>query len=81
MVFETITNDGIIYSFTKIEKTAVDSSLQHHGSIPIATSWYLSKITHPLGDVIEFLYGSIGYVYILKKSDDLTFDYAGDDGI
>jgi YD repeat-containing protein len=67
MGFRFYSGDGVIYEFIVTEKTLA-SSHQRSLDYRIITSWYLSKIIHPLGDEIEFVYSSESYEYINSVS-------------
>lgn len=61
--------DGIKYYFNDKEVTTQRVVGGGH-SIPniVVSSWYLSKIVHPKGDVIQFLYNDTTTSYIASKS-------------
>ena len=67
--FVITTPDGVKYFFNDKEITSQRVVGSGH-SIPITTvsSWYLSKIVHPKGDVIQFFYNSEVSNYITSKS-------------
>lgn len=77
--------DGIKYFFNDKEITSQRVVGSGH-SIPVTTvsAWYLSKIVHPKGDVIQFLYNSEVSTYIISKSQTfrmlsprIQYDQAG----
>ncbi len=64
--YRITTADGVIYEFSEIEKTKSFNTVQSKNrtpNIPLTTAWYLSKITHPTGDQINFIYESTSYDY------------------
>ena len=68
--FLITTPDGIKYYFgagateyTKNMSTGAGCTSKTELKAPIETSWYLSKIIHPKGDTISFIYEKIGYNY------------------
>lgn len=77
------TSDGVIYEFTDIEKTnslsQVISKSNRVGNVPLTTAWYLSKITHPAGDQINFTYDGHTYSYdnSISQSHYRSFSLSG----
>ena len=64
--FRITTANGIRYFFgggNATEKTKRDQSCGKTFDAYIATSWYLKKIEHSTGDVINFSYNSLEYTY------------------
>ena len=64
--FKIITSDGVAYYFggdNASEKTKKDQICGKQFSNWITTSWYLIKIVHPNGDVINFSYSPLEYTY------------------
>ena len=64
--YKLITADGIIYEFTNIETTQSFNHLQTKNrdlNPPLTTAWYLTKIVHPVGDQVNFIYASDDYDY------------------
>ncbi|AWW28896.1 hypothetical protein DN752_01420 [Echinicola strongylocentroti] len=72
--FKIITPDGTSYFFLEAEKSMFRSSGGGIRPEPIAyiTAWYLSKIEHISGDVVEFIYENDNYSYTLSKSESIT---------
>lgn len=68
--FTVTTPDGIKYSFEEEEKTSITGSGEGTYSIP--TAWYLTKIEHPLGDIVELAYELDIYGYPLSTSSIVT---------
>jgi hypothetical protein len=71
--FKFIDNKGIVYKFLDEEYNETRTSgngLDILGA-PAITAWYLSKIEHPNGDVIEFTYEAFNYFYLSGKSESL----------
>lgn len=79
--FKIITDDGTEYLFYDIEYSTWENP-----EVPtsVATGWYLSKIIHPQGDIINFTYRETIYTYITNISRSLPVKIAeercGDDG-
>ncbi len=72
--FSITTPDGIIYLFTSTESTRNRSIGGGHDSNPFyITSWYLSYIIHPKGDIINFVYEYASYSYIASQSQTVTY--------
>lgn len=72
ITFIATTNNGVKYYFSDIETTMF--RLQNAGfSQPeiYTTSWYLTKITHPLGDEIYFEYENNDYSFTASESQSL----------
>ncbi len=64
--YRITTPDGIEYEFSEIEKTSSFRHLQgkgRDGNIPLTTAWYLSSITNPTGDQVNFIYEYTTYNY------------------
>ena len=83
--YRITTADGVIYEFTIIEKTKSFNQVQGKNrtpNIPLTTAWYLSKITHPAGDQINFIYGNLSYSYdnSISQSHYKSFLTTGCDG-
>lgn len=84
--FKITTPDGVIFDFNSQEETRVkdpECDLVWGGDVgdPIPsnevgprheTSWYITSITHPMGDRIEFIYESNAYVYYPGISETYT---------
>ena len=70
--FIVITPDGIKYFFEEKEITTQRIIGGGH-SIPnmVVSSWYLSKIVHPKGDEIYFVYDDVQSEYISSQSQTL----------
>ena len=72
--FLIIAPDGVNYIF--LEEEINKNALSGGGSHPVpqfnTTAWYLTKIIHPQGDIIEFVYESEGYNYVTSKSESIT---------
>lgn len=71
--FKAITSNGIEYIFLDTEITRNKSA--GGGHVPSdfhITSWYLTKIRHPNGDQINFIYVPMGYSYNLSKTQSMT---------
>ena len=63
--FEITTPDGVKYLFADKEKTNNGGGCAPStGTYFYTTSWYLSKISHPNGDVINFIYETETYIYM-----------------
>ena len=71
--FKAITPDGITYIFLDEELSITRSYGSGHDvpSLPVVTSWYLTKIIHPDGDVVNFTYENSNYHYDMSKSEFL----------
>jgi len=65
---------GVIYIFLDTETSITRSSGSVHTtpSLPSITSWYLSRIIHPKGDIIYFTYDDNGYEYVTGISQSFT---------
>ncbi|HHC80523.1 MAG TPA: RHS repeat protein [Flavobacteriia bacterium] len=71
--FEITTPDGVKYLFASREKTNSTGGCAYSvGSTYETTAWYLTKITHPKGDIINFIYDTEIYSYELGVSQILT---------
>lgn len=64
--FKLITDDGVVYTFGS-EASAIEYSImithpssQYH--YWFANSWYLTKIEHPKGDIVNFTYERDNYI-------------------
>jgi hypothetical protein len=69
--FVITTPDGIKYTFDASESSIMQTS--YDASFPSATSaWYLTKIEHPLGDVITLTYANSFYTYMLGYSQSFA---------
>jgi YD repeat-containing protein len=65
--FVITTPDGIKYTFDAAESSTMQTS--YDATFPAAISaWYLTKIEHPLGDVITLTYANSSYTYLLGYS-------------
>lgn len=70
--FRITTSDGINYYFLDDEQTIYRTSNAGHSTPETqTTAWYLSRIEHPTGDKIEFVYDSQGYEYVSSQSETL----------
>lgn len=71
--FRITTPEGISYFFTE-EELSRNWAMGGAHTEPIfePTAWYLTKITHPEGDVIDFIYEAQNYDYDLSKSESVT---------
>ncbi len=74
--FRLTAPDGIVYIFLEeeinIQRSDSESGSHTTPSLPNTTSWYLSSIEHPYGDVISFTYTSQNYDYTNGVSQSLT---------
>ncbi|WP_152538414.1 PKD domain-containing protein [Aquimarina macrocephali] len=70
--FKITTSDGITYLFLDKERSVNRSSGNHTPNVPVTSSWFISKITHPKGDVVEFIYDDYTLSYEASKSESLT---------
>lgn len=71
--FKVTTPDGVVYSFFEKESTRSRIYPAHGNPEVVAvTSWYLSKIEHPKGDYIDFIY---------DESNMSTYDIASSDAL
>ncbi len=74
--FEITTPDGVVYSFKEQEITGCRTygSGQHSvPEVPAITAWYLTKIEHPKGDIVNFIYEeSNSFTYDIGISDALS---------
>jgi hypothetical protein len=64
--FKVTTPDGVRYFFggaNATEKTKRDQTCGKTFDTYIATSWYLKKIEHPTGDIINLAYNYLEYTY------------------
>lgn len=71
--FKIYTPNGNQYFFLEVEETHNRSagSGWYEPGLPDRTSWYLSKIVHPNGDTIEFIYDSEAYTYVVSVSESI----------
>lgn len=74
-VFTITTPDGIIYTFDESEFSKTDAigaecgrSYEHKRE----TSWYLTQVAHPTGEVVHFEYGGHVYTYALGVTQNVT---------
>ena len=77
--FKIIDDEGIIYYFggtAAVEKTSRQSVCARNFLNPIPVSWYLTKIQHPNGEVINFNYSPISYSYDAGYSETQQWRYA-----
>lgn len=74
--FIITTPDGVKYYFNDKEITSQRVVGGGH-SIPniVDSSWYLSKIVHPKGDVVQFLYNNTTTSYVASKSQTFRMLY------
>jgi YD repeat-containing protein len=65
---------GIQYSFYEKEysKRWTDGS-GHQNSNANISAWYLTKIVHPMGDEITFIYSQNDYTYTTSQSQSLSY--------
>lgn len=84
--FKIITPDGVIFDFNSQEDTAAkdpECEVVYGGDVsnnfPIPetgpryeTSWFITSITHPSGDRIDFVYEPNSYVYYPGISENYT---------
>ena len=84
--FLIVSPDGVKYYFNDLESTTQRILGSGH-SIPntVVSSWYLTKIVHPKGDVVQFLYDNVSTSYVASQSQTfrmlsprIQFDEAGD---
>ncbi|MCB0709211.1 MAG: hypothetical protein KDC15_07450 [Chitinophagaceae bacterium] len=64
--FKITNTDGVIYYFGgngATEKTKTNSTCGKNFFTPVPTSWYLTKIEHPNGEVINLSYTPLTYTY------------------
>ncbi|WP_299535743.1 RHS repeat domain-containing protein [Ulvibacterium sp.] len=61
--FEITTADGIKYFFSDQEKSNATGGCVPSDALYPITAWYLTKITHPFGDEINFVYVNENYSY------------------
>jgi len=74
--FKITSNDGVIYYFEEKEQTMLRTSGEGQAEPSINyTSWYLTKIVHPLGDEIYLTYVADGSYYVASQSQQLTKSY------
>ena len=72
---------GIIYWFGGGNGTEVTFNRSYgcgshsQPSVPVETAWYLTKITHPMGEEINFLYDRNNYTYDTGISQTITKTY------
>jgi hypothetical protein len=73
--FIVTTAEGVQYTFNAVEYTKSINSSNGHYSQYIANAWYLTKVTHPSGDIINLLYSSCHYQYWASASQkDIYFE-------
>ncbi|MBX2841667.1 MAG: hypothetical protein KTR26_07840, partial [Flammeovirgaceae bacterium] len=71
--FVVTTPDGVKYTFDEVEVSSTTGGpSSQNGYNYIQTSWYLSKIEHPLGDVIDLSYKDKDYQYAFTISQTIT---------
>lgn len=71
--FTITTPDGVKYFFTLTERTSTVATSDSKEYDPVETSWYLTRIEHPLGDVITLTYGyTRSYQYTTGVSQTVT---------
>ncbi len=75
--FAITTQDGVVYEFTAIESSDVlvppTASLDPPRTV---TSWYMTKITHPLGDEVYFTYENQNYVFVQGEGESYSKLYS-----
>ncbi|WP_291285703.1 DUF5977 domain-containing protein [Flavobacterium sp.] len=64
--FKITTEDGVEYHFTETEFSTWENTEAPQN---VVTGWYLSKIVHPEGDVVNFTYKSSTYSFISNISE------------
>lgn len=72
--FKVTTPSGVTYIFLdqEINIHRLSGSQQYPPGDPTLTSWYLSKIIHPMGDEIYFSYAAENYNYVTGNSQSFT---------
>ena len=71
--FYITTPDGITYEFAATELTRnTNECVTSAPDNRAISAWYLSKMTHPFGDVITFEYAPVSYTYIAGKSQSYS---------
>jgi YD repeat-containing protein len=74
--FLLTTTNGVKYYFTEQEMTTFRSQGEGHSVISGAvTAWYLSKIEHPNGSVMNLVYEGMDMDYIASNSQTFTMAY------
>ncbi|SHJ50379.1 RHS repeat protein [Aquimarina spongiae] len=72
-IFTITTQDGIQYEFTAIESSDVLVPVTASFDPPrTVTSWYMTKIVHPLGDEITFTYTSNNYQFVQGEGESYS---------
>lgn len=68
--FRITTPDGVKYTFLDEEITINRVSGGGHNppDYPTTTAWYLTRIEHPKGDIVNFIYASNNYSYVGGKT-------------
>ncbi|WP_165768923.1 DUF5977 domain-containing protein [Flavobacterium tructae] len=64
--FKITTEDGVEYQFTSTEYSTWENV---EAPQTVATGWYLTKIIHPEGDVVNFTYKDSNYSFISNISE------------
>ncbi|WP_281323487.1 SpvB/TcaC N-terminal domain-containing protein [Flavobacterium aestivum] len=74
--FLLTTTNGVKYYFTEKEMTTFRSQGEGHSIISgSVTAWYLSKVVHPNGSEIYFVYDDTNMDYTASNSQTLTLTY------
>ncbi|KIO75760.1 hypothetical protein TH53_18750 [Pedobacter lusitanus] len=63
------TPDGVLYTFDAVEASAAIASSNVMYRSKINNAWFLSSITHPLGDQINLVYAPCQFTYVASKSN------------
>ena len=77
--FKITAPTGISYYFLEQETTISRISGSGHSvpELPITTAWYLTRIEHPRGDMVNFLYADMNFNYVASESQILKVPNPG----
>jgi hypothetical protein len=71
--FAITTPDGVTHEFATTELTRnTNECVTSAPDNRAVTAWYLTKMTHPFGDAIQFAYTPVSYTYIAGKSQSYS---------
>ena len=69
--FKITTEDGVEYYFTDIEYSTWENA---EAPKTIVTGWYLTRIIHPEGDIVNFTYKDSNYSFISNISESFGIE-------
>jgi len=73
--------DGVQYLFTATESSVSVNSLNPKYRNEIKNAWFLTRITHPLGDFITLSYATCEFQYLASSSQTYNYyDYSSFEG-